>query len=323
MNKKTMKFLKISFVAVIIICILVFVALIHFMTSKTDDAITDVSNIYMSEMNKQIQQKFSSILQLRQLQLKGVYDRTPPNTSIPRENIVRELKVSAGVRGFASLDMLDGSGRLESIYGNMLSVVDMDDVLGDLNQNGNFVAQGYNESGESMLLFGMSADYRMEKGGKSVALMAGIPMKELNTLLVLKPDESGMYFHVIDSEGNFIIRNADVSYDSYFEHLLSETEHGDADGSERVADELKEKLANREDYSALVMCFGEEKYIYSSPISTTGQVDWYLIAIMPRGELSRSISELDASRLGMTIISILLIVLSLLVMFVAYYKMTR
>lgn len=215
MNKKTMKFLKISFVAVIIVCILVFVGLIQFMTSKTEDTITEVSNIYMSEINNQIQQKFSSIVKLRLVQLKGVYDRTPPDTTIPREDILKELKISAEVRDFSSLDMVDENGQLESVYGNMISVEGMDDVLDDLNQSGDFVARGYNEDGEGMLLFGMTADYRLAKGGKSVALMAGIPMSELNTSLFLKPDESGMYFHVIDSEGNFIIKNADVSYDSY------------------------------------------------------------------------------------------------------------
>lgn len=72
MNKRTMNFLKGSFVGVIIVCVLVFACLIEFMTSKTEDAITEVSNIYMSEINNQVQQKFSSILSLRLIQLKGV-----------------------------------------------------------------------------------------------------------------------------------------------------------------------------------------------------------------------------------------------------------
>ncbi len=185
MNKKTVSFFKISFFVSILICILVFASLIGFMTSKTEDTINEVSNIYMSEINNQIQQKFSSILQLRQLQLQGVYDRTPPDPSISRENILKELQVSAEVRGFSSLDMLDENGRLESVYGNMMSVVDMDDILAELKQNGDFVARGYNEAGEEMLLFGITAGYRMENGGKSIALMAGIPMEELNTSLFL------------------------------------------------------------------------------------------------------------------------------------------
>jgi len=323
MNKKTMKFLKISFVGVIVICILVFVSLIGFMTSQTEETINDVSNIYMSEINNQIQQKFSSILRLRMLQLKGVYDRTPPDSTIPREDILEELRVSAEVRGFASLDMLSADGQIESIYGNMISIDNVDEAIEELEQTGDFVTLGHNKDGEEMLIFGREADYRLANGGKSIALMAGLPMEELNSTLFLKTDDGGMYFHVIDNEGNFIIKNTDITYDSYFKHLLSKPEHAETEESEKIVKDMKTKMDNMEDYCSLVQCFDEEKYIYASPISPSGKVDWYLVAIMPQGELSECISQLDEMRIKMTIVSILIIVMSMVVMFIAYYKMTR
>ncbi len=323
MNKKTMHFLKISFLGVIITCILVFVGLIEFMTSKTEDTITEVSNIYMSEINNQIQQKFSSILKLRMKQLKGVYDRTPPDTTINREDILKELQVSAEVRGFSSLDMLSEDGEIESVYGNMISIVGTDDIIDRLKQNNDFVTHGFNKDGEEVLIFGITANYRMANGKKSIALVAGIPMEELNAALFLKTDDSGMYFHIIDNNGNFIIKNANVSYENYFDHVLSESELYDTNKPQQIIENLKTKMKAFEDYSSLVYCFGEEKYIYSSPFSKTGEVDWYLVAIMPQGELSQCISQLDVMRTKMTIISILIIILSMLVMFVAYYKMTR
>ncbi len=323
MNKKTMKFLKFSFIGVVVICILVFVFLIGFMTSKTDDTITEVSNVYMAEINRQIQQKFSSILKIRMIQLEGVYDRTPPDTSIAREDILKELQISAEVREFVSLDLLAEDGQIESIYGNVVSIVDTDTILDELKENGDFVTRGFNESGDEILIFGISADYRLADGGKSIALMAGIPMKNLNESLFLKTDDSGMYFHVIDNQGDFIIKNAEVSYDNYFDHVLSDSEHFDTDSSQQIVKKLKEEMEAFEEYSSLVHCFGEEKYIYCSPVSKEGKVDWYLVAIMPQGELTECISRLDSVRLKMTIVSILIIVASMLVMFVAYYKMTR
>jgi len=297
--------------------------LIGFMTSKTEDTIAEVSNIYMSEINNQIQQKFSSILQLRLLQLRGVYDRTPPDTDMSREDILKELQISAEVRGFSSLDMLDENGRLESVYGNMISVIGVDGIMDELKQNGDFVARGYNEAGEGILLFGIAADYCLADGGKGIALMAGIPMEELNASLFLKTDDAGMCFHIIDNEGDFVIRNDGVTYDNYFDHLLSESEHDVIDKSQHTVKSMKAKMGNFEDYSSLVHCYGEEKYIYCSPISIAKKVDWYLVTIMPQGELSQCISRLDAVRLKMTLISIMIIVLSMLVLFVAYYKMTR
>ncbi len=323
MNKKTMKFLKFSFIGVIIICILVFITLIGFMTSKTDDTITEVSNVYMAEINRQVQQKFSSILNIRMVQLEGVYDRTPPDVSKERDDILRELQISAEVREFVSLDFLAEDGQIESVYGNVVSIVDTDTILDELNENGDFVTRGYNEGGEELLIFGRAADYRLTDGGKSVALMAGIPMKNLNESLFLKTDDSGMYFHIIDNQGDFIIKNAEVSYDNYFDHVLSESEHFDTDKSQQIVKNLKKEMGSFEEYSSLVHCFGEEKYIYCSPLSKAERVDWYLVAIMPQGELTECISRLDSVRLKMTIVSILIIVASMLVMFVAYYKMTR
>ncbi len=132
-----------------------------------------------------------------------------------------------------------------------------------------------------------------------------------------------MYFHVIDNEGTFIIRNAGVSRENYFDHILSESEHYDTEKSQQTVKNMKAKMEAFEDYSALVYCFGEEKYIYTSPFSKSGKVDWYLVAIMPQGELTQCISRLDAMRLRMTVFSVLIIILSMLVMFAAYYKMTK
>ncbi len=325
MNKRTMNFMRVSFFGVIAICVLVFVGLIEYMTSKTESTITEVSNIYMSEINNQVQQKFSAILRLRFIQLQGVYDRTPPDRSIPREDILKELQISAEVRGFASLDMLDEDGQIESVYGNIVSISGTDKIIEKLEQNGTFVTRGYNESGEEMLLFGMAADYRLaDEERRSIALMAGIPMEDLNTSLFLKTDKgAGMYYHVIDSKGDFIIKNAGVTNDNYFDHLMSEVEHSDTETSRQVVQDMKKKMEVFGDFSALVRCFGEEKYIYSSPLSKSEVVNWYLVTIMPQGELSACISRLDTSRIKMTIVSILIIIASMLVLFAAYYKLTR
>ncbi len=323
MNSKTMKFLKISFLTTIVVCVLVFVWLIEFMAAKTDDAITEVSNIYMSEMSRQMQQKFSSISKIRMSQLDGVYDRTPPDVTIDREDILTELQISAEVRGFSSLDFLTEDGQVESVYGDNVSILDKDAVMAELKKSGDFVARGSNEDGEEILLFGRAANYRLANGQKSIALMAGITMETLNNSLFLKTDDSGMYFHIIDSTGDFIIKNADVPHQSYFDHILSESEHGDAEKSKYIVEELQQKIKNHEDYSAFLYCFGEEKYIYCSPVSNTNKVDWYLVAIMPQGELSQCIFRLDTMRTRATIVSVLVIVLSLLVMFIGYHRMSR
>lgn len=64
-KKSTDKFLKRSFIIMSVVCIIVFACLTIFMSKKTGESVVDVTEIYMSEMNTQIQQKFSSIIGLR------------------------------------------------------------------------------------------------------------------------------------------------------------------------------------------------------------------------------------------------------------------
>ena len=65
MEKRIKNFLRGSFVLVIVVCTIVFLGLTHVMTQKTEQSISEISEIYMSEMNLQLRQKFYSIINLR------------------------------------------------------------------------------------------------------------------------------------------------------------------------------------------------------------------------------------------------------------------
>ena len=52
--------------------IVVFTALTFFMSAKTNESVEEINKVYMSEINVQLQQKFTSIIDLRLSQVKGV-----------------------------------------------------------------------------------------------------------------------------------------------------------------------------------------------------------------------------------------------------------
>lgn len=316
-----MKRLQGSFFSVIIICIVVFVALAAFMSSKTEQSVIEVSNIYMSEINEQVQQKFSSIISIRMVQLEGVYKRTPPDTEISRSAMLRELQISAEVREFSSLAFFAEDGEIENIYGDKIEVANTEKALICLEKNDCILTRGYNEDGEAVLILGTRADYQMDSGKKSVSLLAGIPMEYLNEALFLSNDDSGMYFHIIDGDGKFVLKNTNVCDDDYFSRILSGFDQYKGKRAEQFVEELKSKMDAHEDYFAFLSYFGEEMHIYCSPISENSE--WYLVAVMPEGILSQAITKLDAVRTGVMFASVMIIVLSMSVIFIMYYKMTR
>ncbi len=321
MKRKTIKFLKGSFVSIIVICIVVFVWMTLFMAKETQQTIIEVSDIYMSEMNTQVQQKFSSIVSLRMVQLEGVYKRTPPYTEGNRDNMMEQLKISAEIRNFSSLGFLAEDGEIETVYGEQIHLVDYSDAFASLKNNGSIVAQGCNDSGETVLILGMEAVYSMESGQKSVALIAGIPMEYLNEALFLDVDEEGMYFHIIDSDGDFIIKNNNVAEDNYYERIISGYDSSNIKEREEFVEELKEAIGIRDDYSATLMFLGEERHIYCSPISESST--WYLISVMPEKSLSESIASLDTLRISIMIGSGLVILVSMSIIFIVYYRISQ
>ncbi|MBO5094788.1 MAG: response regulator [Lachnospiraceae bacterium] len=321
MSKKGIRVLKVSFCIVIVICIMTFATLTAFISSKTESSVVEVSNIYMSEINRQIREKFSSVIGMRVVLLEGISRRTPPGTADNREETLARLGDRAEDRAFASLGFLAEDGAIETVYGEEITLPETQQALGFLRDSGRTVERGESGGGEPMLVLGVEAAYPMENGETSAALIAGIPMKDLNAALFLDENESGMYFHVIDGGGNFVIKNAGVKENNYFSRMRAGFGESDEERAKREITELRGKMAAQEDYFTTLVYQGEKKHVYFSPVFEG--FDWYLVAVMPEDVLSGPLFELGAARAGAVIVSILVIVLSMFVVFLMYYQMMR
>ena len=69
MGKGNIKFLLKGFGCMMVVSAVVFITLIFYLGEKTDKSIVEISDIYMSEMGMQIQQKFDAIISLRMEQV--------------------------------------------------------------------------------------------------------------------------------------------------------------------------------------------------------------------------------------------------------------
>lgn len=317
MEKNIKKFLRNSFVSVISICIVVFIALVVIMGKRTEKTIDEISQIYMSEMNIQLSQKFTTVVSLRLSQVEGIIKRTPPEGTQYGEEIIEDLTLGGEVREFYFLGLCAEDGTIESIYGDEVEA-SAEDLVGSLQSYGSIVASGMNERGERLLLLGEKAAYPMKDGKKSIALVAGVPMDYLKEALFLDIDDTLIYSHVIDASGDFVIRSGDAFRESYYERILAEAEHGRDGGAKEYVAELKEAIANREHYWKMVSINGEKRYTYCTPIDE--DLDWYLITVMQREAMEEPISKLDIQRIGIMIISSVMILVAMSVVFFMYFK---
>lgn len=320
MKEKGNKILMFSLAMVLLACMCVFVGITVFMGNKSEEAIHDIGDIYMSEMNKQLQQKFEAVIRLRLSQVRAITQRTPAEESVYGEEMLDELTISAGVRNFPFLGIYAEDGTCEIVCGSPVDIVDEEEFWSSLKESGDCVTNGTSEDGERLLLLGCEAYYPMKDGRTGIALVAGIPMSYLEEVLVLDGDNAIMYSHIIHKDGSYVVRSGDAFRESYFDRIMEEfQEYGDKTAEEYVQ-ELQEAIANNENYSVVIQINGESRHIYSSPLVNTS---WYLVSVMPNGVLDSAIENLGNQRSLTMLLSCGAVLAGVILMFILYYNESR
>lgn len=322
MEKDVIKFFGRSVAIVIAVCIAVFILLATFMSNETEKSIQEISNMYMAKMNAQIQQKFGSIIGLRLEQVEGIIKRMPENMVRDRESMRSELRTSGEIRNFSFLGLCAEDGEMDVIYGDDVAISDSPDQIRDsLDANGRLVIQGKNSAGEKYLLLGKAAKYPMKGNGDSAYLIAGVSMDYLTDVLFLDEDEGMVYSHIIDRDGEFVIRSSDAYRESYFERIMQEYEEKDGKKPEDYIAELKDAMKNNATYAARISIKGTENQIYCSELSENSS--WYLITSMPFDTLGASIRKLDTMRTIIMIGSGSVILLTMTIILILYYRLSE
>lgn len=321
MEKKIKRFIFISCICVIGISVAVFVILTLFMSNKTEKSVTEVGEIYMSEVNKQLQQKFDAITRLRLEQLNGIVERTRPEDIEYGEEMEEELKRSAEVRLFSYLGLYSESGEEDRILGEDLQIKDYGKVMESLNDNGVAIAVGTNEKKEKFLILANTAGYPLGDGSKSKAIIGAVPMQYLESALYLNEDTALVYSYVIDDDGTYVIRNKDELGENFYQHINADIGVADKPSSGKYVEDIKKAVESGQEYSAHISDGIGDKHIFCSRISEN--VDWYLITVMPSGILGDAMTKLDKTRLIMMMGSSLTILLAMSVVFIKYYKLSR
>ncbi len=320
-DKKIIAFLRNSLIVVVFVCILVFSVVTVLMARWTQQAVRDISDIYMEEMNVQLQQKFSSIIELRLQQVSGIIMTNPPEESVYEPSSLEDLRKRAEVRNFAYLGFLTEEGELVNIYGCELEIESSENVKMSLAESGDCVSQGWDEKHDKILVLAETASYDLGDGSRSIALVAGLPMEYLNEVMFFDEKNDQVYTHVIDREGNFVIRNGGIYQENYFQRME------DAYGEEKKnnigghVQGLKNAMKQGQDYSMRVYSEGEKKTVYCSPLP--GNSFWYLVTTMPEGKIDISVTKLDAMRMGTMMGSMVTILLTMGIIFILYLRWSK
>ena len=312
------RFLTVSLALVLVLTVCIFSFLALFMSRKSAETISDVGTTYMAGMGEKVTQHFETTIQLRLSQLEALVEGFPPG-SAPSGELRDTLAVNAETRGFESLAYYSCDGKFDMIYGDEPVLADPEPFLASLNNGDKKVAVASTNHGEKDILLGVSAEYAMSGGGESTALVASLPADYIAETLALYSENTLVYSHIIRRDGTFVIRSGDAFRENYFDRIQALFEEQGKNGAQYIR-ELEAAMDAGENYSTLLNFGKERRHLQCSKLPYS---EWFLITVLPYGELDESVSALSRTWLYLAFLGCAVVLAALLLVFLQYSKLLR
>ncbi len=269
-------------------------------------------------MSEQISIHFEKTMGLRLAQVEELEKEVPPQEA--DQELLEELTYSGQARGFDYLAFYNTDGSFDMIYGENVKVTDPEPFFLSMNSDEKKIAVGTDSADEDIVLMGIPAKYRLDNGETSIALVAGIPVSYVKEVLALDENDSMVYSHIIRRDGSFVIQSSDAYRENYFERIKALFEEIDGEDAEQYVQELEASMSMKSDYSKVIKVENERRHMFCTSLPYS---EWYLVTVMPYGELSKVVGNLNELWALMAIASCVIVLCALFIVFFKYMKLTR
>jgi len=320
MKDKIKHFLVGGLAGVCIVCIAAFTALAFYLNRQNEQAVTQLGNIYMSNINDRISKHFDAISDQCLTPLTTFAENIPSLYGNSREEYYQWMTYYGHNKGYESISWCDDEGNIEMIYGDPLQTSGSTSFVETFKNGESRVAVGRNSAGEQVVL--MCAPVRLSIPGMEncVAIVGELPISYLYNTLSLEEENSLVYSFVIRGDGTFVVRNSAAVRDNYFDRVRAV--YGETNGQtpEDYITELEAAMEAGNDYSTMVQIDGVRQHMYASSLPNSV---WYLVTLMPYGALNESVENLGSRSLAASTAVCVAILLSLIAVFLRYFTLNR
>ena len=311
--------LYIGVTASILLCVTIFTAAALIMNHKTKQAVWDITTLYTSEMDAQIQAKFLSSVDVQYQETEKIFGTMHMDICTDvQEN--RNLGQQAYICDFSYLGYITEEYQQISLYGSEL-VSEIDTALQKRLRGGRTVGIAENEKGEQLFLFVIPRQFCMEDGTIVIAGVAGMRRDTFEKYLSIGLEDSLTNSYVLDQSGNYIIKGAGVTREeeNYFTELKdkanSDYRSNAIQDAQDAVGKMLEAMQNNEPVAVTITTHGEYRLVYLNPLPVEG---WFLCTILPSGALDQAVQQLGNTQITIGVTGGALMILALLGVFCLY-----
>lgn len=324
MRHKTIRFLVVSLIIVVLLCSGTFALQVKDMNEKSARIMNEIGEIYMAGMSEQATLHFGTVMELRLSQVEALVHDLEPNRENGYEEVRGFLSRNAMARGFDRLAFCMEDNTFDLLYGEEISAVDSAAFMNAIQNGEERMVMGTNESGDNVILLSVPMAYELPDGRKSISLVAGFPIAYIEETLSAELSESMFYF-VVRRDGLIVIQSDAENDSNYFtkveKHFKSvESNAGVEQELTDYIDGLKAAMAKGEDYSKELYLKEGRRQMYCSSLPHS---EWYLILSMPYNDLDETISSFGEEWAATALKNSIFILSLFIIVFICYIQMTR
>lgn len=308
-----------------IICVMIFLAKQMIMNAVTEKSILDITTLYTSEMDAQVQARFDTTMSIHYDEVEKIFGNIGSD-EIYNETVGKTMGHEAYLCGFSYLGYVTEDNEHIKIYGRELTG-DVEELVTDRVQNGRALGQAVNIKGEELFLFAIPKQFETEDGVRIVSAVGGMEKEVLEGYLSLWISDSLAWSHIILENGDYVVKSEGdkTSYNNYFDYMRSSSVNpenlagGDALIEKYIVD-IQNSMKKKESIAVPVQSDGKMRLIYVSALPMEG---WFLCTILPNGALNQTVEELGNIRIVTNVVGSILMILVLIIVFFIYIQLTN
>ena len=324
MRHKTIRFLIVSLIIVVLLCSGAFFLQVKDMNEKSARIMNEIGEIYMAGMSEQTTLHFGTVMELRLSQVEALVHDFEPYQENGYEEVRGLLSKNAMARGFDRLAFYMEDDTFDLLYGETISAVDSTTFMNAIQSGEERMILGTNETGDNVILLSVPMTYELQDGRKSLSLVAGFPVAYIEETLSTELSEEMFYF-VVRRDGLIVIQSDEENDSNYFQKVEKHFRSVEANAEmehelSAYIEGLKAAMAKGEDYAKELFLKDGRRQVYCKSLPHS---EWYLILSMPYNNLDETIDSFGnewaaaALKNGVFILSLFVIV------FICYIQMTR